>query len=1015
MTDRLWFLASFVAGLFMLFVGRLFDLQVINGSHYAQLVEQSRLVSEVLVPRRGRIVDRQGTPIADTRPIYNLGVTYSELELRGRARRELPFWRLDEKRLDALVADLGGRTRWVGKPLTLRDAVVKELLNHPGVAVRSGKGIAEAKLGLVAVPRTALSPTHPQGESGVPEPEGDLAQLAESDLLADDPREALVREIAARWSREVQIVGEEEFASACARLDQDFALGGDAANGAAVAAGEAPGGSPERSAPVLDPFIPPYLLRVPSGIAPTGELIYGELAVRIIVPDRRTQAEATLARVLGESQPLVHERLERALAAARQRPPTGALYYGASAAAEQIAPLLPDGQVLAEVPVADVPGARERVLIVQGDPPDGEGLCTQICRRIAANLGADPDLVQALLIKHAERIRAITCERDYRIHHMGIDPERLSRLANGLARSLTELGRPTTRLDVDSALAKVRRSADKEWAGQTRYDALALFADVPHALAVRLWGGSAEPPRDLLKDYEDAFAAMPGLVVQVDVGRAYPFPTSCCHYLGRLGRAAADRDGDDAVGLLPGSLIGVEGLERKYDVQLRGVVGSKVRVRTPNGVRLLRDNPAIPGSDLVTELDMELQTLSEDSLDHFYELAQALGSASDKMDRARAVGRGRAGFCLIDCHTGGILALASSPRFRIEDQRDAKIWNEYKAEPQQPRLHDHASEAEQPPGSSFKILTALACLEDEVIRPSEEIYCQGYMAKQGDRYILRDHAPPGTYDLPHAIQVSSNVYFATIAARLAQRRGEAELPAFASLFGIGENNAWDASSQRRGLLPSPDRGSRDWIGLERMGRAPAERHWFPNDTWRMGIGQFATASPLQCVVIAAAVANGGHIVRPFLVRPQSGPPEVKDLHIRKEYLDQVRRGMELVTENEPHATGKLLVLEGEAKGIKVAAKTGTSEWGSSEGRLSGRNPDHAWMIGYAPADNPTVAFACFIYCGTFGGQACTPVAKRVLEMYFRKYGREGHAAGRTEAAEEPAPAATPAPEPAPDG
>jgi penicillin-binding protein 2 len=977
MTDRIWFLAAFLAGVFLLFVGRLFDLQVVNGSHYAQLVEQSRLVSEVLVPRRGRIVDRHGTPIADTRPIYNLGVTYSELELRGRARRELPFWRLDEKRLDALVSDLGGRARWIGKPLTLRDAVVKELLSHPGVAVRSGKGVAEAKLGLVAVPRTALSPSHAQGESGVPEPEGDLAQLAESDLLADDPREALVREISARWSREVEVIGEEEFQAACQRLDQDF--GGDPVMGPV-----------ERSSPVLDPFIPPFTLHVPAGIGTAGELQYGDLAVRIIAPERRAQAEATLARVLGETQPLVHERFERALAASKQKPPSGQLYYGASAQAEQIAPLLPEGQVMAEVPVPDVPGARERVLIVQGDPPDGEGLCTQICKRIAANLGTDADLVQALLTKHAERIRAITCEREYRIHHMALDPDRLARLGDGLARSLTELGRPTTRLDVDAALAKVRRSADKEWTGQTRYDALSLFVDVPHALAVRLWGGNSEPPTDLLKDYDDAVADMPGLVVQVDVGRAYPFPGSCCHYLGMLGRADPDHEGDDRVGMIPGSMIGISGLEARFDTQLRGVPGSRVRVRTPDGIRVLRDDPAKPGDDLVTELDMELQTLAEDSLDHWYELAQELGSASDKMDKARAIGKGRAGFCMIDCHTGGILALASAPRYRIEDYRTR--FNELALDPAKP-LEDHASQAEQPPGSSFKILTALACLENEVIKPTEEIYCQGFMARKGDRLILKDHAPAGTYDLPHAIQVSSNVYFATIAARLAERRGESELPAYAAQFGIGQLSALDVSSQRRGRLPSPDRHSPDWIGLIRHG----DPHWRTADTWFMGMGQFATASPLQCVVISAAVANGGHIVRPFLVRPSGGPPEVRDLHIRKEYLDQVRRGMEMVTDNEPHATGKLLVLEGEAKGIKVAAKTGTSEWGDKN---PATHPDHAWMIGYAPADNPTVAFSCFVYCGTFGGSACTPVVKKMLEMYFRKYGREGHAVVHVE--EEPA-------------
>ncbi len=981
MNDRLWFLATALAGIFLLFTGRLFHLQVINGSHYAQLVEQSRLVSEVIVPRRGRIVDRNGAAIADTRPIYNLGITFAELESRGRGRRELPFWRLDERRLDALVADLTGRVRWTGT-MSLKDAMVRELLTHPGVAVRSGKDSLDAHLGLVAVPRVALAPrgrATAQGEpidagrgEGDPVAAGpgdsDIAALAESDLLSEDPREALVREISARWSKDVIIIGESEFDAACARLDQDFNLGER----------DQPDGDPlERSANVLDPFTPSFVLRVPVGIEPGGEMRFGELPLRILVPERRSQAEATLARVLGESQPLVHERFERALASVKEHPTPNTLYYAPSAQAEDIAPLMPEGQVLCEIPVPDVPGARERILIIQGDPADGEGLCTKLSRRIAADLGAEPDLIQALIYKHAERIRAITCERDYRIHQMAIDPERLDRLANGLASQLTALGKPTTRLEVDAALAKVRRAADKEWSGQTRYDALTIIPEIPHALAVRLWGGNSEPPSDLIKDYDDAKADLPGLVVQVDVGRSYPFPGSCSHYLGTIGRADAEREGDDRAGLLPGSLAGVNGLEKIYDTQLRGVAGNRLRVRTPDGIRVLRDEPATEGSDLVTELDMELQTLAEDSLEHYYELAQALGTATERMDKARQVGHGQAGFCLIDCHTGGLLALASAPGFKIEDLRTH--YAELLKDPGRP-LNDHASECDQPPGSSFKILTALACLENEVIKPTEEIVSQGYMARKGDKLIFRDHAPPGTYDLPHAIQESSNIYFATIGARL----GPTKLIEYASRFGFGkrgrEHVALDVWSERGGLLPGPKN-----IAAMR----PREPHWVPHDTWRTAIGQFATGSPLVCVTIAAAVANGGHVVRPFLVRPSGGPPEVRDLHIRKEYLEQIRHGMEMVT--EPGGTARLLVLENEAKGIKVAAKTGTAEWGDTNQTT---HPDHAWMIGYAPADNPTVAFACYIRCGTFGGQACTPVVKKVLEMYFKKYGHEGHAAAR---------------------
>jgi cell division protein FtsI (penicillin-binding protein 3) len=125
----------------------------------------------------------------------------------------------------------------------------------------------------------------------------------------------------------------------------------------------------------------------------------------------------------------------------------------------------------------------------------------------------------------------------------------------------------------------------------------------------------------------------------------------------------------------------------------------------------------------------------------------------------------------------------------------------------------------------------------------------------------------------------------------------------------------------------------------------------------MGIGQFCAASPLQVVTIAAAVANGGHIVQPFLVRPPGGPV-VDDIKVRQDWLEDVRDGMEQVT--GPDGTAKYLTLDGAGLGIKVAAKTGTAEWGSASSRA--------------------------------GGLACTPIAKRILEAYFQRYGRDGHPA-----------------------
>lgn len=942
MADRLWLLAVWFLVLGVVFLLRLTDLQLVQGERLAQAVDQSLYVTEVMPPRRGRILDRHGTPLVDNKAVYNLAVVFADLELRGRARREVPIWRLDESGTDALVAALAVRLQ--RPPAAVRELLLRDLAAHPGVASRLGPRTRSTQLGLLLLPRKALAPTVGDGE-------GDSARLAEGDLLSEDPREALERELALRWDQPLMLVPENEFQAACLLLDQDFNTGRD------------------HCAPVLDPFMPAFTVTLP--LDGGGRI---DLALRLVEPPRRDQAESVLAQLLGETPRLVHERLDRALAAVRKPAPATAWYFAPSARADSIAPLLPAGQGLHETPITGVPGVHERILLVQGDPPGAEGLFTQICRRLAADFSLDVDLMASLIENHGERLRPVTCEREYRVHQIVLDAMRCDRLSAGLAAELTRLGQPTTRLDVEQALARARTIADRAWEGQTRLDPLALIRDVPHRLAVRLAGVASAPPSDLRTRYDDTDSPLPGLGIQVDLGREHPFPGSSSHLIGTIAHGSDPEE----TGLF--SWQGRSGLELTYDSILRGKPGSVIKARTPDGVHLVRDDPPTAGVDLVTELDMELQTLSEDSLTHWYELAQALGTATDKMDKARAVGKGRAGFVLIDCHTGGILACASSPSYRLDELRTR--YQELVKDPGHPLLN-FATAPDQPPGSSMKIATALACLEHGVLNPGEEIYNQGYMAKRGDQKILRDHAAPGSYDLPHAIQASSNVYFAIVAHRL----GGEKLAAAAELFGLGRKNARDVADQLPGVLPRPSTIAR---------LRPKEPKWLPSDDWRLGIGQFLTASPLQVSCLAAAVANGGRIVTPYLVKPP-GQPEVKDLHIRKAWLDEVRHGMEMVTSNLPHSTAKLLVMEGAAAGIKVAAKTGTAEWGSPASREAGRTPDHAWMIGYAPADNPTVAFACFIHSGTFGGQACTPIAKRVLERYFTKYGKQGHAAASTPA------------------
>ncbi len=936
--DRVVVTGFALTGLLVLFAGRAFQLQIIHGDRYATATEQARVINEILPPRRGRILDRSGTPIADTRPVYHASVVFEDLVLRGRLARDVVWWTLDERRFGTLLADLRGRLR-LAAGTDLQDVVTRELLGHPATALRWGPRRGEGAIALVSVDRRAFDPQRPMAED---EDGPGIAALAEGDQLQEDPVTALEAEVRARWNLPVQILREDAWRAACAVLDRDFRL------------------EDTPSADLLAPFSPAFVLALPG---------QPELRLRLLAEDQRTQALAAIATVADVSPNRLEARFHRALAEALAARPVaaGPRLYGPASQAEIIAPRLPRGTTLAELTINGVPGGRERILLIQGDPPQVDGVYGQLTRRLAASLGLDAVTLQSLIERHAEPMRSRACEQAWGIHPMPLDHERLNRLGDGLAAALTDFGRATTRLEVDQRLAKARLVADKGWVGRTRRDALRLFADIPGAFAVRFAGRDAEPPREFKKRYDDAVAELPGLTVSVDVGRAYPQGDTLCHTLGTLGPDPADPEGPS---------VGRWGLEATYDTILRGVAGSRLRIRTPEGLQVAREEKPLDGADLVTEIDLDSQKAAEDGLSNLLEIATTLGTATDRMERAQAVGRGRGGFVLIDCHTGGLLALASNPRYSYDQL--GEDYQKLIKDPAEP-LIDHACSPGQPPGSSFKILTALACLEYGVINPGAEIYCKGYMAMVGNQKVLRDHAPAGTYDLVTAIQMSSNVYFATIGATLGPQR----LTDIAAKVGLGRRNALDVAQQPPDdprHLPTP-------ATIRRI--RPREPTWYPSDTWRMSIGQFSAASPLQCVAIAAAVANGGHIVRPFLVKPL-GDVTVTDLHIKKEWLDDVRLGMEKVTANEPHSTAKLLVLQGPAAGIKVAAKTGTAEWGSSATREAGKTPDHAWMIGYAPADNPTVAFACYIHSGTYGGQACTPVVKKVLEAYFAKYGRDGH-------------------------
>jgi penicillin-binding protein 2 len=483
--------------------------------------------------------------------------------------------------------------------------------------------------------------------------------------------------------------------------------------------------------------------------------------------------------------------------------------------------------------------------------------------------------------------------------------------------------------------------------------------------------------------FADLEPPLPGLRIVSKMGRDYPFPSSASHLIGWLGRLSAkvDRSTALALGLDPQGWSGTRGLEGRYDELLQGVVGRQVRLRTPTGWQVIEheQRDPVPGTDLATTLDLELQLAVEDALARWLQLADDLGTIParhrDEVMAAQAIGKGRAGMCVIDVHSGAILALASTPGFDLTEVRTR--YGELidpELSPGQP-LHDNATWAAQPPGSTVKPLVAFAAMAEGVLRPGEVVHTEGYMARWRGRGILGDHPPvPHDWTVSEAITRSSNTYFATMGERL----GPHKLVAWMRRFGLGTRNAVDVDWQRPGLLPSPD---------TIMRTRPTEPVWLPADTWRLGIGQFCTASPLQIAPIAACVANGGTILRPYLWRGQAENAVAEVLDLSPEAVRVVRQGMIDVTETG--GTAPWLQLRGEAAGVQVAAKTGTSEWGSRDSRRAGLTPDNGWLMGYAPATEPKVAFAIYVHAsGMSGGRACSGVAVQVLQTYFTQLARE---------------------------
>lgn len=452
---------------------------------------------------------------------------------------------------------------------------------------------------------------------------------------------------------------------------------------------------------------------------------------------------------------------------------------------------------------------------------------------------------------------------------------------------------------------------------------------------------------------------LPGLSIEVGQSRQYPFAEDFAHVLGYVSAVSEKEVTGDPLLELPGFKVGKNGVERVFDLNLRGKAGNtQVEVNAVGRViRELSRQEGQPGVDLRLTIDRDLQKLAADRL--------------KEEKSASAV--------ILDIHNGDVLALSSVPGFDPNEfvtGLSSKTWRRLINDPYAP-LTNKAISGLYAPGSTFKMVVALAALEARIVAPDHRVFCRGHTQLGNARFHCWKRHGHGWQDMYDAHQNSCDVYFYDIAKRI----GIDRIAAMATRFGLGTKTGIELPSEKGGVIPT-----RAWK------KALIGTAWQQSETLISGIGQgFILTTPLQLAVMTARIANGGKAVLPRLIRAaevdgKEEEPVFKDLGISKRSLDVVREGMNRVTNVQQGTAYRVRISE---EGMEMSGKTGTAQVrriskAERDTRVlknherPWRERDHALFVGYAPSDNPRYAVSVIVEHAGGGSKVAAPIARDLL-------------------------------------
>lgn len=503
---------------------------------------------------------------------------------------------------------------------------------------------------------------------------------------------------------------------------------------------------------------------------------------------------------------------------------------------------------------------------------------------------------------------------------------------------------PVLGVDVNDLWTKVREAA-----GNPRYMPVRLKEDID-------WQTLA-----YLENHNREFS---GIRIEVQPVRVYHYEDLAANTIGYLGAISKKELDESDRSLYSGEdIIGKKGIERLREKDLRGKKGqsySEVDAKGFEQKQLEKVEP-LSGKEIRLTLDVDLQQIAESYM---------------------AAGEKSGAVVVMEVNTGRVLVAVSAPSIRIKEFIGGISQEQWKAllDNSKHPLINKVVQATYPPGSTYKMVTALAGLAKGAIDENTGVYCPGSYTFGNRTYKCWRHSGHGAVSLNKAIGESCDVYF----YQVGQRVGVDALAEYAMKLGLGAKTGVEMEYEKEGLAPT-----KKWKLKYRKAK------WQDGETLSIAIGQgYNLVSPLQMCVMTSALANGGKVYRPKLVEQvvdlegtiveNFAPELVSQLPGMEKYFKLIRKGMEEVVHGKA-GTARNVAIEG----LRIAGKTGTAQVvrlaqyrGLKEADIPYELRDHAWFTCYAPADNPEIAVTVLVEHGLHGGSGAGPIARAILNQYF---------------------------------